>query len=46
MSLSQPMPAALTQSLLFVYGSLKRGQRAHDLLKGLPWLGEAWRTRR
>jgi gamma-glutamylcyclotransferase (GGCT)/AIG2-like uncharacterized protein YtfP len=31
-----------SRALLFVYGSLKRGQRAHHLLKGLPWLGEAW----
>ena len=30
------------QPLLFVYGSLKRGQRAHHLLQGLPWLGQAW----
>jgi gamma-glutamylcyclotransferase (GGCT)/AIG2-like uncharacterized protein YtfP len=28
--------------LLFVYGSLKRGQGAHHLLQGLPWLGQAW----
>jgi gamma-glutamylcyclotransferase (GGCT)/AIG2-like uncharacterized protein YtfP len=43
----QPMPPAMSQGdesqpLLFVYGSLKRGQPAHHLLKGLPWLGEAW----
>jgi len=31
-----------SQPLLFVYGSLKRGQRAHHLLQGLPWLGQAW----
>lgn len=30
------------QQLLFVYGSLKRGQRGHQLLQGLPWHGEAW----
>ncbi len=38
----QPLPADPTQPLLFVYGSLKRGQRAHQLLQGLPWLGQAW----
>lgn len=38
----QPLPADPTQPLLFVYGSLKRGQRAHHLLQGLPWLGQAW----
>ncbi|MCX5953066.1 MAG: gamma-glutamylcyclotransferase [Cyanobacteria bacterium] len=32
----------MTQPLVFVYGSLKRGQRAHHLLEGLPWLGQAW----
>jgi gamma-glutamylcyclotransferase (GGCT)/AIG2-like uncharacterized protein YtfP len=32
----------LSPQLLFVYGSLKRGQRAHHLLEGLDWLGEAW----
>lgn len=43
MSLSQPQcQGDASQPLLFVYGSLKRGQRAHHLLKGLPWLGEAW----
>jgi gamma-glutamylcyclotransferase (GGCT)/AIG2-like uncharacterized protein YtfP len=26
---------------LFVYGTLKRGQRHHDLLSGQPFLGEA-----
>ena len=31
-----------SQPLLFVYGSLKRGQRSHHLLQGLPWLGQAW----
>jgi gamma-glutamylcyclotransferase (GGCT)/AIG2-like uncharacterized protein YtfP len=31
-----------SQPLLFVYGSLKRGQRAHHLLRELPWLGQAW----
>jgi gamma-glutamylcyclotransferase (GGCT)/AIG2-like uncharacterized protein YtfP len=31
-----------SQPLLFVYGSLKRGQRAHHLLVELPWLGQAW----
>jgi gamma-glutamylcyclotransferase (GGCT)/AIG2-like uncharacterized protein YtfP len=43
----QPMPPAMSQGdesqpLLFVYGSLKRGQRSHHLLQGLPWLGQAW----
>jgi len=42
MSDFQPLPADSTQPLLFVYGSLKRGQRAHHLLQGLPWLGQAW----
>jgi len=42
MSDFQPLPADPTQPLLFVYGSLKRGQRAHHLLQGLPWLGQAW----
>lgn len=42
MSDLQPLPADPTQPLLFVYGSLKRGQRAHHLLQGLPWLGQAW----
>ncbi len=37
----QPQPLQ-SQPLLFVYGSLKRGQRAHHLLQGLAWLGEAW----
>jgi gamma-glutamylcyclotransferase (GGCT)/AIG2-like uncharacterized protein YtfP len=31
-----------SQPLLFVYGSLKRGQRSHHLLQGLPWLGKTW----
>jgi gamma-glutamylcyclotransferase (GGCT)/AIG2-like uncharacterized protein YtfP len=47
MAHSQPSPPATyhgdkSQPLLFVYGSLKRGQRAHHLLQGLPWLGQAW----
>jgi len=41
------MPPAMSHphrspQLLFVYGSLKRGQRAHHLLERLDWLGEAW----
>jgi len=41
------MPTAMSHpqsspQLLFVYGSLKRGQRAHHLLERLDWLGEAW----
>ena len=28
--------------VIFVYGSLKRGQTLHYLLRDLPFVGEAW----
>lgn len=43
----RPVPSAMSDlsgltSLLFVYGSLKRGMDNHSQLGGAPFLGEAW----
>lgn len=32
----------MTREALFVYGSLKRGERHHDELRGATFIGQAW----